>query len=72
MVGDGSDPDFVQKISKTFMKCGEEKGVNYVYPVDWITPQSEKQKINIMINDAIFMGILVIQTRKQLKELGYV
>ena len=31
---DRTDAEFVQKISKTFMKDGDEKGVNYVYPVD--------------------------------------
>ena len=29
---DRTDAEFVQKISKTFMKGGDEKGVNYVYP----------------------------------------
>ena len=31
---DRTDAEFVQQISKTFMKGGDEKGVNYVYPVN--------------------------------------
>ena len=61
---DRTDAEFVQKISKTFMKGGNEKGVNYVYPVDWINPKGETQKGNIMINAEIFMGTLFIETRE--------
>ena len=71
---DRTDAEFVQKISETFMKGGDEKGVNYVYPVDWINPKGEIQKGNIMINAEIFMGTLFIETRearKQMKEHGY-
>ena len=32
------DSESVQKVSKTFLKGGEEKGVNYVYPGDRINP----------------------------------
>ena len=46
------------------MKGGDEKGVNYVYPVDWTNPKGEKQKDNIMINAEIFIGILFIETRE--------
>ena len=46
------------------MKGGDEKGVNYVYPVDWINPKGETQKSNIMINAEIFMGTLFIETRE--------
>ena len=35
MIFDRTDAEFVQKISKTFMKGGDEKGVNYVYPVSY-------------------------------------
>ena len=45
MAGYGSDPMFDQKISKTFLKSGEEKGVNYVFPVDWINPKVENKKV---------------------------
>ena len=61
---DRTDGEFVQKVSKTFMKGGDEKGVNYVYPVEWINPKGETQKINIMINAEIFMGSLFIETRE--------
>ena len=61
---DRTDAEFVQKISKTFLKGGDEKGVNYVYPVDWINPIGETQKGNIMINAEIFMGTLFIETRE--------
>ena len=61
---DRTDAEFVQKISKTFMKGGDEKGVNYVYPVDWINPKGETQKSNIMINAEIFKGTLFIGTRE--------
>ena len=71
MAGDGSDSDSLQKISKTFMKGREEKGVNSVYPVEWINSNAEKQKWNIMINAEIFMGILFIKTR-ELKELSFI
>ena len=64
MVGSGSDSDFVKKISKTFMKSGEEKGVNYVYPVDRINPIREKQKSSIIINAEIFMGTWFVQNRE--------
>ena len=30
---DRTDAEFVQKVSKTFMKGGDEKGMIYVYPV---------------------------------------
>ena len=56
------DAEFVQKISKTFMKGGDETGVNYVYPVDWTNPKGEKQKGNIMMNSEIFIGILFFET----------
>ena len=61
---DRTDAEFVQKISKTFMKGGDEKGVIYVYPVDWINPTGETQKGNIMINAEVFMGNLFIETRE--------
>ena len=61
---DRIDAEFVQKISKTFMKGGDEKGVNYFYPVDWINPKRETQKGNIMIKAEIFMGTLFIETRE--------
>ena len=61
---DRNDAEFVQKISKTFMKGGDEKRVNSVYPVDWINPKGETQKGNIMINAEIFMRTLFIETRE--------
>ena len=61
---DRTDAEFVQKVSKTFMRGGDEKGVNYVYTVEWINPKSETQKGNIMINAEIFMGTLFIETRE--------
>ena len=61
---DRTDAEFVQKISKTFMKGGDKKGVNYVYPVDWINSKGEIQKGNSMINAEIFMGTLFIETRE--------
>ena len=54
------------------MKSGVEKGVNFVYPVDWINPKGETQKSNIMINSEIFMGTFLLKLGKQMKELGYV
>ena len=60
MVGDGSDSEFVHKISKTFMKRGEEKGVISVYPLDWINPKGEKLK-------GFFTGILFIQTMETIE-----
>ena len=62
---DRTDAVFVQKISRTFMKGGDEKGVNYVYPVDWINPKGETQKDNIMINAEIFIGTLFIEIREK-------
>ena len=47
---DKTDAEFVQKVSKTIMKGGDENGVNYVYPVEWINPKGETRKSNIMIN----------------------
>ena len=43
------DVEFVRRISKSFMKGGDVKEVNYVYPVYWINPKSDTQKgiINI-------------------------
>ena len=67
IAGDGSDPKFVRKVSKTFMKCWEQKGVNYVYPEDWINPKGRKQKSNIKINAEIYMGTLFIQTRETIE-----
>ena len=58
------DAEFVQKVSKTFMKGGDEKGVNYVYPLEWINPKGETQKGNIIINAEIFMGTFFIETRE--------
>ena len=68
MVDGGSDSEFVQKVSKSFMKDGYEKVVNYVYPVNWINPKIEKQKGNIRINADIFMVALFIQTRETTEE----
>ena len=59
-----ADAEFVQKVSKTFMKGGDEKGVNYVYPVDWINTKSETQRSKIMINAEIFMEFLFIVTKE--------
>ena len=68
---DRTDAEFVQKISKTFMKGGDEKGVNYVYPVDWINPKGEIQKSNIVINVEIFMRLCSLKLGKKMKEHGY-
>ena len=54
--------EFVQKVPKTFMKGGDQKGVTYVYPVECLNPKSETQKNNIMIIAEIFMGTLFIET----------
>ena len=64
MFGGGSDSEFFQKVSKTFVKSGEEKGVNYVYALDWINRKNEKHKANIIINAILIMGTLFIQTRE--------
>ena len=56
---DRTDAEFVQMIAKTFMKGGDEKRMNYVYPVDWINPKGGTLKGNIMINAEIFMGDFV-------------
>ena len=69
---DRTDAEFVQKISKTFMKGEDEKGVNYDYPVDWINPKGAKRKGNIMINAEIFMGLCSLKLGKQMKEHGYI
>ena len=44
------------------MKGGDEKGVKYFYPVDWINSKGETQKSNIMINAKVFEGTLFIET----------
>ena len=43
MVDGGNDSEIFQKISKTFMNSGsgDEKGVKYVFRVDWINPKCE-------------------------------
>ena len=46
------------------MKGGDEKGVNYVYPVDWINPKGETLKGSIMINAEIFLATLFNETRE--------
>ena len=61
---DRTEAEFVQKISNSFMKGGDEKGVNYVYPVDWINPKVETQKGNSLIKFEIFMGTLFIEIRE--------
>ena len=38
--------------------------MKYVYPVDWVNPKDETQKVNILINAEIFMGTLFIETRE--------
>ena len=43
---DRTDEEFVQKVSKTFIKNADEKEVNYVYPVEWINPKGETQIMN--------------------------
>ena len=69
-----TDAEFFQKVSKTFMKGGDEKGKNYVYPVDWINPKVAQitQKSNIMINAEIFIGTLFIEIREANEETGYI
>ena len=54
------------------MKCGDEKGVDYLQPLHWINSKIEQQNGNIMIIAEIFIGTLFIETRKSLKELGYI
>ena len=61
---DRAKAELVQKVSKTFMKEGDEKAVIFVYPIDRINPKGETQKDNIMINAEIFMGTLFIETRE--------
>ena len=61
---DRTDADFVQKVSKTFLKGRDEKGVKYFYPVEWINPKDETQKSNIMIKAEIFMENLFTETRE--------
>ena len=61
---DRTDTESGQKVSKTFMKGGDEKGVNYIYPVEWINPKGETQKCNIMIKAEIFLATLFIETRE--------
>ena len=58
---DRTDAEFFQKVSKTCMKGGDEKRVNYVYPMEWINTKGETQEANIMINAEIFMGTLFIE-----------
>ena len=67
-----TDAEFVEKISKTFMKVGDEKGVNYVYPVDWINPKGETQKSNIMIILKFSWEFWSLKLGKQMKEHGYI
>ena len=55
---------FVQNVSKTLMKVGDEKGVNYVYLVDWINPKVETQKSNVMIIAENFMRTFIFETRE--------
>ena len=40
-----TDAEFIQKISKSFMKGGDEKEVNYVGPVDWINPKTKHRMV---------------------------
>ena len=58
---DRTDAEIVQKVSKTFMKGGDEKRSEFCLPrgVD----QYKTQKKIIMIYAEIFMGILIIETR---------
>ena len=60
-----TDAEFVQKVSKTFMRGGDETVVNYVYPVDWINPKVETRRSKIMLNAEIFMGTMFIGTREE-------
>ena len=64
MNNDRTDAVFVQKVSKSFLKSGDENGVNYFYPVEWSNPKGETQKGNIMISAEIFMGTSFIETRE--------
>ena len=61
---DQNDAEFVQKLPRKFMKGGDEKRVNDVYPVEWINPKGETQKGNIMINAEMLMETLLIETRE--------
>ena len=45
LVAGESDPEFLQKLSKTFMEGGDDKGVKYVNPVNWVSPKTEQQKV---------------------------
>ena len=61
---DQTNAEFVQKVLKTFMKGGDEKGVNCVDPVEWFNPKGETQKGNFIINVEIFIGTSFIETRE--------
>ena len=41
MVGGGCNARCVQKGSKIFMKGGDEKEVNYVYPLGFVNPKGD-------------------------------
>ena len=69
---DRTDAGFVQMVSKIFLKGGDEKRVNYVYPVEWINPKEETPKINIMLIAEFFMALCSLKLGKQMKEHGYI
>ena len=50
------------------MKVGDDKGVNYVYPVDWVKPKCKKQKSDIKIKTEIFIEVLFIEIRETTEE----
>ena len=50
------------------MKGGDEKGVIYIYPVDWIN-KVKKQKGNIMIIAEIFIGTLFLEIMETAKRV---
>ena len=62
MVGGKGDSEFVQRVSKTNRKGGDEKGVNYDNHMYWINTKS-KQQINIMINAEFVMRTLFNESR---------
>ena len=53
-----SNIEYSKKISRTFMKGGDHKGSEYIYPVNWVSPKGEKILGNILINGEISIGTI--------------
>ena len=64
-----TESEFVQRVPKISIRGRAEKGMDYVYPIDWISPNGEQQTGKI--NAVFFMGASFIEFREKFERTRF-